>query len=402
MIKNKDCLSIVLFVMLIIHFFNNHCLAAQDPNISQPIQATPAQTVTVLQPLTATTATTAASGEPVLVIGPDTTNYPEEVIGSYGNWIKKSEWYNQLKATILQISTTTKDIAESRQVFRQKYIGIGNQHADFFKKFGFEGGKIEELFAGLDRYLEKQRKRSVDEFTIKNRAGELKVRDMQTRIDLIDEKIKSYKVKLEQLKLDLQSIEELDKSLFDRLSKVDEQLELVNQDNAKVREMQKTMLYVVDHNKARDLYFKLKNEILAKLESIKTYLTQTLMQDFDTVSATINSQVKKTKDSIEELEAKGLIIKDRAHKISDIKAHNAKEIAKKQKTTEQKKPKIKDSSKKPSLLSQFYDMIVTIIAGIIESIKNIFYGAPAKQEVRITPITPAATPATPAQIALNL
>lgn len=328
--------------------------------------------------------------------GPDTANYTEEVIGSYGNWIKKSDWWQQLKEVIIKIGTITKEIADARQQFRQKYIAIGNQHTEFFKKFGFDEGKLDGLFESIDKYLEKQRARKVAEFSEKSKSGEIKAREIQTRIDLVDEKIKSYKVRLEQLKLDLQSIEELDKSLLDRLTKVDEHITQINQDNAKVREIQKTMLYVVDHNKARDLYYKLKDETLAKLESIKIYLTQTLMQDFETVSSVITTQIQKSTEAIKELEEKGLIVKDRAQEIAKIRQRNEqKEGGVKKQTNElaAQKQKIK---KEPELsfFSRIYDNIIDMIASFITSIQELIYGKPKQRKKAI--ITPASvTPATP-------
>ncbi len=374
-------------------------MPSQNVPINNPPPAVTVQpttpTVTAIMPPASIKNVISAAEAPFT--GPDTSAYPEEVIGSSGNWKKKSEWWRQAKKLSLEIDSVGKDIADLRKTFTQKYINIGDQHLDFYQSFGFEQGKIEELFASIDKYLEKQRRRKIEEFTEKSQRGELKRRDFQGSIDLVGEKITSYKVQLEQLKLDLQSIEELDKSLLERLTKVDEHVSQVSQDIAKVNEINNTMVHVIDHNKARELYFKLKNEIIAKLETIKKYLSETLMQDFEKVTATIGSQIEKTKTTIKQLEEKGLIIKDRARKIKDIKQQRIQEQEmKKQLDPSNQEPvakrKVVQQESWYSPLTNFISGIYDFIAGLFSPLTNLIYGPPPKKALPAREASPATKP----------
>lgn len=355
-----------------------------------PVPSYPQASVQSLNPQAADQ--TKSVSQPIAFSGPDTSTYPEEVIGSYGNWMKKKQWWKDARTLSREIGGISREIAELRKTFIQKYIGIKDQKMNFYQEVELGSGKLDWLFASLDKYLEKKRRKEIEAIHEKNQHTEMRKREIQDSIDAIEETIRLYKTQLEQLKFDMQSIDDLDKSLLDRLTKIGEHIKKVNEDATNVNEIIKTMLHVIDHNKARELYYKLKNEIIGKLQAIKTYLSQTLTQDFDTVSTTLTSQIEKTKATIKTLEQNGLIIKDRARKIAVIKEEKIRQKEMKKSAEQDNSANQKKRVKKevqPSgwfspiinLFSTLYDVVVGLVASIIVPIKELIYPAPPKKRM---------------------
>jgi hypothetical protein len=325
-------------------------------------------------------------------IGPDTLSIPEDKIGFHGNWLKKKDWLlraNQISREIRDLSVEIQGLKAS---FGEKYNVIDDELDDFYKQLGLEQGKVQEFFASLEKYLQKRKQKELDKLGSKEDLGKMersKLRDYTVSVELLEEEIKKHKTELSQLKLDMSSIEELDKSLTDRLKKLDEQVASAVEESSKTKDLVKEMWQMVDDKKARERYYMIRGDILEKLKSSQNYLKNDLMQNFESVVSTIKKQIALSKESIERLENQGLILKDRAKKVEEIKLVELEKAAKaKQKEDEEEETRIQNEllrkkiKKKPvSWSAKSYDFWTSFVAWIVSpftSIYHSFFGAKSK------------------------
>lgn len=128
-----------------------------------------------------------------------------------------------------------------------------------------------------------------------------------------------------QLKADLKSIEDLDKSVNNRMQKADDQISTAQREADRTKEIVQSMWDMLDDRRAKAAYFEIKDGILRRLQNINTYLQQELLSDLEKVSGTINTQIKKARETVKQLEDKGFIIQDRGKRLEELSIKKAKE-----------------------------------------------------------------------------
>ena len=255
--------------------------------------------------------------------GPDTTAEPTEKIGTTGNWIKKREWLMKANEVFTEIQDTAAQSEQTRKIFIDKFNETDTMLDAYYNSLGLNEGKVTELFDGIMHYLDSKRKKELAGI---NLAGEKPTPELQAKIDIIESNIKNNRLHIEQLKLDMKSIEDLGKSLSDRIKRVDERMQTIQAELANGQSVIDDLWDIIDHNKAREKYYTLKMTILEKIKTEQSYLQDDLMADFDSVIQTIRTQIARTEDEVKKVEAEGFIIKNRATRINEIKL---KELASK-------------------------------------------------------------------------
>ena len=187
---------------------------------------------------------------------------------------------------------------------------------------------------------------------------------------------------------DMKSIEGLDKSLDERLKKVNVQNQAIDELGKKAKEIVDTMWHVIDDKKAQKMFFELKGEVLEKAKSISSYLKNDLLNDIENVAGLIERQIDKSTKGVKKLEESGLIIIDRSRRVEELRKKKKLEAeqAKAAKEKEEKKPGAKKAAKKKMTWSgTIYDSIVGVFASIYETITfpyRLIFGSPrAKKKV---------------------
>ncbi|KKQ49300.1 MAG: Ribonuclease Y [candidate division TM6 bacterium GW2011_GWF2_38_10] len=307
--------------------------------------------------------------------GSQTIALPDEKIGIQGNWMKKKDWLLRSNEVFDALQASVNNLQTVRQDYQKKYHAIDKEFDAFYKKASLEQGKIQELFAGLERYLEKKKKEKEDEYTQENQTPEqeeLANREYLLKVELLNDEIKKNREELEQLKLDLQSIEDLDKSIIARLERFDEQFEKAHDLYDQAEQDIEQLWDIIDDSLAREIYYKLKNNITLHIEAITGYLQEDLAKDLDSVIETARSQIKKTEEEIKALEEKGFIVKDRSRRIEEIKLQEIQQQEQAKKEAEQIPTKIetidlKKIKRKPTRwYEKAYDWFTTMISKIYE------------------------------------
>lgn len=304
-----------------------------------------------------------------------TVALPDEKIGIQGNWMKKKDWLLRSNEVFDALQASVNNLQSVRQTYQKKYHDIDKEFDAFYKKASLEQGKIQELFAGLERYLEKKKKGKEDEYAQDKQSPEqeeLANREYLLKVELLNEEIKKNREELEQLKLDLQSIEDLDKSIVARLERFDEQFEKAHDFYDQAEQEIEQLWDIIDDSLAREIYYKLKNNITLQIEAITGYLQEDLARDLDTVIETARSQIKKTEEEIKALEEKGFIVKDRSRRIEEIKLQEIQQLEQARKEAEQIPTKIetidlnKIKRKPTRWYEKAYDWFTSMISKIYE------------------------------------
>ena len=181
----------------------------------------------------------------------------------------------------------------------------------------------------------------------------------------------------------MKSIEDLGKSLSDRIKRVDERIETIQTEVGNGQTIIDDLWDIIDHNKAREKFYELQMTILEKIKTEVSYLQDDLMTDFDSIIQTIRTQIARTEDEIKKVESEGFFIKNRATRINEIKLKelNAKktteasaQTAQPQDSTQTAKVATQAAS---SWLQRLYQLCIDFLATLwraIMGLKNMILG----------------------------
>ncbi|MFH1832287.1 MAG: hypothetical protein ABH827_05820 [bacterium] len=317
--------------------------------------------------------------------GAENVQLRDDTIGNQGNWIKKNEWLSKTYELRNEIQNERSKIQNVRQKFNEKYTVIDKELDAFYTKMGLEQGKLEELFNSVVKFLNKKKQKLIEQATQEQKDGITKDRDYSIKIDTIEEQIKTLRTKLDQLQLDMKSIVDLDNSLIQRLEKADEQIKQAEKESTKIREVTEQQWKVIDHNIARENYYKFRGNTLEKLKSIANYLENDLLRDFENVTQVIRTQFAKVQATTDELEKDGIIIKDRSSRINKLKL----EVIRNTETEKQQLLEAQQKSrevKKVEILTWYgkvYDIFTSVIARLITPIKSLYSMLFGSQELKV-------------------
>lgn len=250
----------------------------------------------------------------------NTVDLPDKEIGVQGNWMKKKEWLKKAYELYDQIQKLGIDIQSSRSIFNQKFNNIDDELDQFYKNYGVQQGKLDEVFVSVTKFIEKKKQQELAALTTDRQQDKILERDYKTRIEEIEALMKNHRAQLDQLRFNMKSIEELDQSISERMKRLDEQidsaLQLINQGNTTIN----AMWYIIDDTIARTRYYELINNVQAPLQAIHAYLTIDLQQDFDQVIGTIRQCIAKVLDETRQLESVGFVLKNRTPRLEEIRA----------------------------------------------------------------------------------
>ena len=285
--------------------------------------------------------------------GADNVNLSENQIGVQGNWVKKREWLKSSYVINDEIQNIVAQIQTMPKQYKDQFDLIDKQLDEFYKTQGFNQANSASMFGSIKKYLDNRKKFYKEQL----KSGVT----TQGEIDLDEllREIKDLKHQSEQLRLDIKSIYDLDRSIDERLKKLDELVKLAYDESNKASLMVEEIWNIIDDKKARTIYYQLKGDSLEKVNAIKKYVTQTLWQDFTNFIELMKTQMSKVSTSITELESKGLVIKDRAERLKDIKKVQEEEAKRLEELAQAKK-----KSDNMFWYQKLYEYIVDIFAKI--------------------------------------
>ncbi|MBT4594483.1 hypothetical protein HOD08_01235, partial [bacterium] len=240
---------------------------------------------------------------PKPVVGPDTVNHPPQKVGLRGNWVKKRTWLIEARKQEERALGAAEAIGE----VHQKIIGgeagkIDNDFDEFYRKLGSERGKVSELMESLEQKLLKQ------EEAIAKVSGSSAI-----EYDNYDDqdKLHAHKGDLEQTKMDLQALVDLDHVINEHVGLFKKYAQGTVTDIDEIGKLIDSMMPMFDHEKARTIFYKVKG-ISEKVVALKEFLSDKLNSNFKSEVDKARSQMKKAEESVSKIERKILEIGKRA------------------------------------------------------------------------------------------
>ena len=297
--------------------------------------------------------------------------YSTEEIGIQGNWRKKKDWLKQAVEKNNSIQKIVADTAASRKSFHDKFKEIDFELDKFYRQSGFDKGEVETLFKEIDEEIETAKEKNKRLFSLSlsqidehSREEAEKIKEQYADAYKIEEEFKGYKNKLEQVKLDMKSIVDLDGSVRERLQTVDKQIDELNKQGDSSQKLQEKAWHIIDDKKARDAFYKLSGQE-EKVKNIQQYVKVDLSKDFDSVIGTIRNQIEKTNSDIQKLEDDGIIVVNRSERIEEERKKKLELIKQKELEAKTRKPKktVRKKVEKKSWLSSIFSWIYEFLFG---------------------------------------
>lgn len=220
-----------------------------------------------------------------------------------GNWLFKRIWWEKAEAKYEKIKNAVDQVLEARMLFFSKRTELDRTLFDpFYRTIGLGSGELNEIISYLINELEKER----------GHEGSLRGQERELLNALQTEK----KV-LEQLQLDVQSINKLDNAIDDALTTL---LGQINQ--ARVYEKQawqqfKAIAKELSDKKARELYYSM-DTLWKNIKDINDYIKNAFSQHFDKLVQAAQEQINKARDTIQLLREKGIDFKLQAQRLASL------------------------------------------------------------------------------------
>lgn len=296
---------------------------------------------------------------------PETLKYSEQEIGVQGNWRKK---VLRLREALDKNDALQKASAEAQQFkpkYYEKFKTVDTQLDTFYRISGFEKEKLDTLFQGIEKYLDKTQKKVKKLFsvTLSDVEGIIKkeaeqIRKQHTDMFSIEEEFKTKRNSLDQLKADIKIIQDLDAALRERLKILDLHLENARAEADNAQTLSKKIWYVIDDLKAKDIYYKI-NTMCENVKNIKQYVTVELFNDFESMLGKTKEHIDSTNTNIKKLEDYGIFVKNRTERVEQERKRQV-DILKQEKLAEALAEK-KKKEQEQSWFTKIWEKIKSII-----------------------------------------
>ena len=222
--------------------------------------------------------------------GPDTELSRIANARTRGNWAKKRMWLLKAREQQDLILNLLEEIQEyASGVYDKNLAQIDDELDDFYRTLGAQRGKAEEWVSSLQKYL-------TDAENVVNGDKEKRALAFDAYTDLFE-----ARAELNKLKAEMEHLTRLDHSLAQRMNRFNEYMSEAFAKQAEVETNIEQMLAMVDHEKAREWYYKIEGHH-GHVQAIATFLKNDLTKDFDALVKMIRKKIKHAKSLYEKFE----------------------------------------------------------------------------------------------------
>lgn len=267
----------------------NEITITQEEDVKPQVIEIPA----VPEPVIEEAVITTEDVTPQSPIGIDTVSLEDP----QGNWLFKRIWWERAEEKYEKIRLLVDAIWRSRTEFFIKRNNLDRNVLDpFYINTGLQLGELQIILSELIDSLEKQREKE----------GDLTESERESFESLITEQDS-----LKQLKLDVDSIANLDHAIDNALDKLMQQI-----NNARNFETQawtnfKEIAHILNDTRARELYYMIEGAA-RNIKNINTYLEQSFLKHFDTLIYETSNHITRVQQHMLALKEKGVIFKSQA------------------------------------------------------------------------------------------
>lgn len=226
---------------------------------------------------------------------------PQAPVYEAGNWVKNREWYKQSHEIQEAIQSDLIAIKKSRSKYEKPFADIDTYMNAFYSKYGLEKGNMMAFIKRRESAIEGLKKEQLSYLERKVAKERLPSTYYDIHLEAMENEIKQYKHDVEQLSLDVKSIQELDEAITQRLSVLDSHIQQAEEEASQAGEKVTSLSETVDDKKSRLIFYELKDVHKEKIKAIKYYVEVTLFNDFKTLIDRLKSHIKVVEKEFEKI-----------------------------------------------------------------------------------------------------
>ncbi len=267
-----------------------------------------------------------------------------------GNWVLKRAWWEKTEDLYEQLKDIVAKILETRTHYVSQRNEINRTFDICFSEVGIEQGELQDIVSYGKDLLDKEKAQGL----------------VSPEEKAFAEKLIGKERDLEQLKLDIKGIDDIDKKIDEALDVLDTQINVCVKYEHKAWENFKDIARELDDKEARKLYSN--TEALFKdIKNIEQYLDHDFTNYFNVMLQAAKDHTQKISAQVNTLKAAGVDLKKESKLLekqgSDIEKNKLDALAAKKKDEEEKKPK--EAVKKEALeKAHWYYPIKVAFVGI--------------------------------------
>jgi hypothetical protein len=211
-----------------------------------------------------------------------------------GNWLYKRIWWERAEERYEKIRLLVDAIWESRTIFFVKRNELDRNVLDpFYLNVGIGQGELQTILSELVDFFEKHREKQ----------GDLNEQERS-----LYDTIATEEESLKQLKLDVESVANLDHAIDDALGTLMNQINRVRQYERQAWENFKEIAHILNDTKARELYYMIEGAA-RNIKNISSYVEQDFFNHFTKLVEEATKHIDRVQNQIESLKEKGVSFK---------------------------------------------------------------------------------------------
>ena len=219
-----------------------------------------------------------------------------------GNWLYKRVWWERAETKYEKIRSTVTKIFEMRTAFFAQRSDLDKNILDpFYIAIGIGQGELQEFLTELIASLKEREKVEAHE-----PDHETKEEEIEEDIEVITKK----RVALEDLKKQIDSVSQLDRSVDDAIMKLVDQINRLRSYEQQAWQNFKDIARVLDDKKARELYYKV-DSAWRNVQEIQQYLQNQYAASFDQIVAQVKKDITQVQSGMDLLKQQGLDLKEK-------------------------------------------------------------------------------------------
>lgn len=269
---------------------------------------------------------------------------------SSGNWVFKNYWWRKIEELYSDIKEAFNRVMTSRMTFFSSRSEVDTELDRFYQQTGLEQGPLEDIIHLALEIMDKEKK-DQGFLNKKERAFLEKVKDRQRQ--------------LEQLKLDVKAIEELDKKIDDALDVVVQQVDVCSKYEQTAWATVKDVARELSDKEARKQYYQTKG-LLEDVNKVHSYLTGEFNTYFQQMVQSVQEHTQGIVAQLSALEKDGINFKKEAD-VFEEEDEELEKAANDKKRKEEEKEAAKKAKEKG-----FIARTVRTVKGWFAAIGNFF------------------------------
>lgn len=218
---------------------------------------------------------------------------------SGGNWLLKRVWWEKTEEVYEQIKEVFNKIMDTRMQFISEYNKLNRSLDIFYSEIGFEQGPLRDLLSHAQDLMEKE-EREQGYLDKKEQAFVRKLRGKERD--------------LEQLKLDIKAIQELDAKLDEAFEVLFKQIDVCNQYEQKAWENFKEIARELNDKEARKLYYDTEG-LYKDIQKVSEYISGAFAAYFNQTIQSAQDHTEKISSQMNALKNDGIDLVIEAEKL---------------------------------------------------------------------------------------